>query len=524
MEPSQAPGPGEDLTTHLDLPRGAHLPSPHPWYAVRDEALALLTVTLALDPNALVIPRLLKMAGELDYAGVRNALEDNLGAARPPATIVYDFCSGTGTLAGAAAALGCKASAVELEPVAALISRVINTYSAEPSIARADLPTSWTGLGNEISKATTRFLANAISALHDSCEIALTSRSLLGRLWARCHRCRHCGQYIPVVTDARIADDLVLKVVVGDDSIPVPQLVHSAEPDSYRTWSKGQIICVRCNVNERVRPREIPFAAPLVDLFVDAQGKLQPSPAVVELLDFNQRLEVDPTSSPITSLDDPRSIWGWQRGQSDPIYVGTACLPSHQRFLSTAVLQVKRDYKENFAELPENRRDALACSLALVLSALMPDLSTFARWDPRSKRPRRGPRLPHWVELSPFFEAGVMTIERWCHDTATRLGTRIDSAASKLRRPVSIRVADAAVTGLPERSADVVVWDPLVYDDVDYQALARPHDLMLASLSEILPADIEINVLRRFESAQHYVPFDKSEYEAQITAQAEEVV
>ena len=121
MEPWQAPGPGEDRTTHLDLPRGGYPPSPHPWYAIRDEVLALLAATLVLDPGALANPRLSEMAGQLDYLGVRKALDADLGGRRAHTT-VYDFCSGVGTLAAAAAALGCDASAVELEPVAALVS------------------------------------------------------------------------------------------------------------------------------------------------------------------------------------------------------------------------------------------------------------------------------------------------------------------------------------------------------------------------------------------------------------------
>ena len=136
----------------------------------------------------------------------------------------------------------------------------------------------------------------------------------------------------------------------------------------------------------------------------------------------------------------------------------------------------------------------------------MPDLSTFAGWNPKIKRPRRGARIPAWLDSSPFFEADIKTIERWCSDSAARLGRRIDLTASRLSRPVSVRVADAAATGLPERSADVVLWDPPVYDNIDYRALARPHELMLESLSGILPADIEPKNRRTPHGIEHQTP------------------
>jgi hypothetical protein len=523
MEPWQAPGPGEDRTTHLDLPRSGYSPSPHPWYAIRDEALALLAATLALDPGALANPRLSEMAGQLDYLGVRSVLDADLGGRRAPTT-VYDFCSGVGTLAAAAAALGCDASAIELEPVAVLVSRAINTFSAESSITQADLAAGWGGLSREISEGTSRILTSAHDAVRQSDDIALTSQSLLGRLWARCYRCQQCGQYVPVVADARIADDLFVSVRAGVDQLPVPELVRSADPDSFRTWRKGRLTCMRCNTNERVRPSETAFATPLVDLFVDDAGQLQPSPAAVAILDFKQQLGAHPSRSPSKPLDDPRSIWGWRRDQRDPIYVATACLPSQRRFLSAASLTLEREIGELPTELPADRRDALACSLSLVLSAVMPDLSTFAGWNPRIKRPRRGVRALGWIDSSPFFEAGIETIERWCSDSAARLGRRIDGIASRLSRPVSVRVADAAATGLPERSADVVLWDPPVYDNIDYRALARPHELMLENLAGILPADIAPKNHRTRHGFEHPTRFDKSEYEAQITAQAEEAI
>ena len=360
--------------------------------------------------------------------------------------------------------------------------------------------------------------------MRGSDDIALTSQSLTGRLWTRCNRCQQCGQYVPLVADARIGDDLVIDVRAGDDELPVPELVRSADPDSYRTWNKGRLTCMRCNTSERVRPSETNFAAPLVDLFVDDEGQLQPCPAAVVVLDFNQQLGAHPSLPPITPLDDPRTVWGWRRDRRNPIYVASACLPSQRRFLSAASHALQREIGEHLRELPRNRRDALACSLSVVLSAVMPDLSTFAGWNPKIKRPRRGARIPAWLDSSPFFEAGIKTIERWCSDSAARLGRRIDLTASRLSRPVSVRVADAAATGLPERSADVVLWDPPVYDNIDYRALARPHELMLESLSGILPADIEPKNRRTPHGIEHQTPFDKSEYEAQITAQAEEAI
>jgi hypothetical protein len=45
---------------------------------------------------------------------------------------------------------------------------------------------------------------------------------------------------------------------------------------------------------------------------------------------------------------------------------------------------------------------------------------------------------------------------------------------------------------------------------------------MLENLSGILPADIAPRNHRTRQGVEHHTPFDKSEYEAQITAQAEE--
>ncbi|CAN1558938.1 hypothetical protein MCEMIE22_02565 [Mycobacteriaceae bacterium] len=508
-----------DMTAELDVPRGGFFTSPLTWFATRDEALALAATALALDPNALANPRLPEMASELDYAGIRGILEVDCGNVSPRAR-VYDFCSGVGTLAAAAAALDCESHAVEIEPVAALVNRVINTYAADPAIARPSEDGNWGGLSRELDEAANRIRRVIVGAVAGREEVAVRSETMVGRLWAWYCRCSGCGRNTPIIIDAGVTDDLTLSVLTGGR----PQLVRTKNSERYRTWYRGRLSCVHCLAHERIRPGESGTAAPLLDLMRDDQGKLEPR--VLQrstVLDLDSQLAEPVHEFSASKFDDLQNTWGWERYTRLSVPIARACLPTQREFFSTVAQAVRNEMAQAVEHLDVDRRDALACSLAVVFSSIIPDLSTFSGWNSRSGVPRKAMARGPLSYTSPFFEAGEETIDRWCSSSATRLRRRIEAIKSRGSRLVSVQVADAAATGLPVHSADVVMWDPVVYDLIDYKSTAQPHELFLESISQVLPIDlVPSNQQREPLGTGNRSSFDKAEYEAQITSQAEE--
>jgi hypothetical protein len=509
-----------DRKADLDVPRGGFFTSPLTWFATRDEALALVAVTAALDPGA-ANQFLPAFASELDYSGIRAILEDDCGSASPRAT-VYDFCSGVGTLAAAAAALDCESHAIEIEPVAALVNRVVNTFSADPTITRPSDDGLWRGLSREVDEAAGRIqtrILGAIARLEGGSPTPSEKR--VGRLWAWYCQCSGCGRYTPIITEAGITDDLAINVRTGGQ----PELVRTTKFEQYRTSYRGRFSCLHCGVQERVRPGDSGVAAPLLELFRNEQGKIEPRILQGSTMVDLDSQTVDPAHEGLASaFEDIGNTWGWQRHGIQAIPIARACLPSQRALLSELFRAVGDELASSAEQLEAVRREALACSIAVVFSSIVPDLSVFTGWNFRSGIPRKATAMGSIAYKSPFFEACEETVNRWCSSSATRLRRRIEAIDSRDSRPVTVKVADAAATGLPTQSADVVLWDPVVYDLIDYKSNARPHELFLASISSFLPTDlVPANSLEESLAPGGRSSFDKVEYEAQISAQAAEV-
>src|SRR6202020_998376 len=99
------------------------VPGVHPWFAARPPAVARTTVALTVHRTARA-----SKGGARDP--VRLALEAH--AADPPQRIrLLDVFAGTSAIAGAAAGMGHRADAVELNPVAHLIARGMWVHGAE---------------------------------------------------------------------------------------------------------------------------------------------------------------------------------------------------------------------------------------------------------------------------------------------------------------------------------------------------------------------------------------------------------
>ncbi|MFC4018909.1 hypothetical protein ACFOW4_13285 [Micromonospora sp. GCM10011542] len=91
---------------------------------------------------------------------------------------------------------------------------------------------------------------------------------------------------------------------------------------------------------------------------------------------------------------------------------------------------------------------------------------------------------------------------------------------------------DAGRGGLQPESADAVIWDPPIYDNVDYAVLAQPHELILGKLRTVEPEQGQVPASETLPQVSNAVTggdgvevhgrpkFDRAQYETALRDQA----
>ncbi|MGC4778632.1 hypothetical protein [Micromonospora chalcea] len=198
-------------------------------------------------------------------------------------------------------------------------------------------------------------------------------------------------------------------------------------------------------------------------------------------------------------------------------------LPSQQRYLiaaSVAIHEAEQRLRSR-SVLSRSQRHAVLTALSLLLTSHSTSVSSLATWDPRRQQIASPEQRGIRVVPAMFAEAGPATIRRWWRASLNRLLEHMERSEDRAA-PVHARLADAAHTGLPASCADAVIWDPPHYDNLDYADLSRPYELVLAGLPT--PMANSISPHTHGDTSRQRVWFDVQRYEAELSAQADEVI
>lgn len=481
----------------------------HPWYAVRPAGYALAATAFTVVPVNSPVHEVATAVEQLNYRLLKAmTAEDGANGGRAR---VVDLCSGIGTIAAAASMIGCSATAVEIEPVAVLAGRLLVQWGADPALALVRSHSRWRGLAAEIAAAGEDVLSSIGAAFR--CLEPDRREQAYDRIWARSVRCPSCHLLVPMISDTRLSPDLRLDVKMADKGFVE---VRATARGGDTTWKRGELACPRCHHRSRVTLASATHALPLLDVGMAEGGRI-----FVEVVDgdpFEFPEASDGADDATMDVDDPGTTWSWD-ARGKPIRLDHAHTPRQLEYFRDAIAAIRSAVDGiDPRESPANAVAAVGSGLALLLSAQVPGASTYATWDWRRQVPVPGNRRHAWAEPSLFVEAGLHTLATWWRQRTKRLCEQLTFNSEHLESPVAVVLQDASSSGLTEAHADAVVWDPPAYDNIDYAVMARPHDVVLSGLRDVLPADVSHALSLPRERSR----FDRDAYISNIRQQAAE--
>ena len=177
-----------DLTEAIAADKARERPV-HPWFAVRAPTFARAAVVLTLLRGS----QSFASVGESTTVEQLRALAGLPTDARPR---ILDLFAGTGAVAGAAGGWGCEADAVELNPVAHLITVASWTLAPALSDARGD----WRGLADEVADHHEQIWTSARDRLRD-----VFKDGSYAYVWQLTLACPSCSCAVPFGDPTRAA-------------------------------------------------------------------------------------------------------------------------------------------------------------------------------------------------------------------------------------------------------------------------------------------------------------------------------
>ncbi len=164
---------------------------------------------------------------------------------------------------------------------------------------------------------------------------------------------------------------------------------------------------------------------------------------------------------------------------------------------------------------------ALSTYLALAASDLVDYLCTGAVWQQGRIQPALAKAM--WAIVPEFVEVGGRTLaELWQRRIAAM--TAIIEANATLPGIASVLSGDMTALPLESESADLVVWDPPFYDNIDYDQLAAPWTSFLRSVLGELDPQLSWPQVTPAANAALPERFDPHAYEESLSAAASEIV
>ena len=485
---------------HADLhPRKLHL-----WWARRPLAAARAAVYAALVPGsyakgspddaAAFFDSLCRWGGP--QSAVDKAREEILKAngGEPPA--VLDMFAGGGAIPLEAARLGCRATALELNPVAHLIERVM-----------LEFPQRFPGLADDVRTWGTRWVDRAweqLADLYPPVDVgdgqqrlgsdAAEGRRPLAYLWTRTVRCPNpaLGEHqIHLVRQTWLAKKsgrcLALRPLVDRQDLSVFYEVVEATSaaalgfDPASGSRRGEATCAVCGATvdaTYVKAEGLAGrmgTAPLAAVVLKPSGRgrdylpvgAYPLPDDKDCLKRLEALEIGPPDEPL-----PAKLTGGMC----TVY-GLTCFrdlftPRQLLTLSTLAAGVRLVHDEIVrAHVDGERARAVAACLALALDRTVDRSSTLCRWEQKNETVMNTfarqalPMVWDFVEASPFGGAAG-DVREHLHNVADIVATLASVSTSQVIR------GSATELPLSDASFDAVVTDPPYYDNISYADLS----------------------------------------------------
>lgn len=473
--------------------------------SLRKELLQL--VADVADPDAAGNVRLLKTVRAL-VESAHSALVDD-GSERPT---VFDPFAGGGAIPAEALRVGADAVACDLNPVAALICKVILTYAPKYGSALEKEVRKWGDLLGSRAQ-------DQLSQFYPSCRDEAVP---IAYLWARTAVCEGpgCGATVPLLTQTWLAKKgkskaaLKLKPDTKGKSIEFEILSNPKASEVKKgTVRRGDLVCPLCDFTTK--------AAQVKKQFAGRAGGSNDSRliAVVETLakvsGRHYRLPTDADLKGIAEAGKALESALESQSSSDLFPVPDEPLPYLRSIFNIHLLDAKRwgdlhskrqalaitTFVRLLADLRGEMSKAVSDTglleatqtvLALAIDRCAENLTTICRWNPNAAKMQGTfgrqalPIVWDWCEAQPFSGS----VGDW-HSIVKNGIVAIESVRG-LARPGSVYLQTATEQVLPDSSGHLLFTDPPYYDAVPYADLSDFFYVWLRrSLREVHPDLLE---------------------------------
>ena len=491
---------------HADLhPRKLHL-----WWARRPLGAARAAVYAALvpaaegrrgpDEEAAFFDALCRWGGPA--SAIAEARREVLAANGGEAPAVLDMFAGGGAIPLEAARLGCRTTALELNPVAHLIEKVM-----------LDLPQAHPGLGDDVRRWGARWvevgwedladLYPPVEAAHGQGVLAGTTdknrssdgpRRPIAYLWTRTVRCPN-----PALAEHRLhllrqtwlarktGRCIALRPVVNQTALSISyEVVEGKAPadlnfDPAAGSRRGEATCAVCGATvdgAYVKAEGLAGRmgiAPLAAVVVKASGRGRdylpvgsyPLPDDAECEKRLAELPIDPPgeSLPTKLTGGMCTVYGLTRFRD-------LFTPRQLLTLCTLAAGLRTTYDAMVADgIEAERAKAVATCLALALDRTADRSSTLCRWEQSNETAMNTfarqalPMVWDFVEPAPFGGAAGDISEH-----VNNVAAIVDTLASV--SPSTVIRGSATALPLADESFDAVITDPPYYDNISYADLS----------------------------------------------------
>jgi putative DNA methylase len=429
---------------------------------------------------------------------IRRARDEVLRANGGVAPKVVDLFAGGGAIPLEAARLGCDVTAIELNPVAHLIERVMLEFPQRHRDLAGDVrrwgslwvDRAWEQLADLYPPAGPGTGQQTLGGEGDE------GRHPLAYFWTRTVRCPN-----PALSEHRV--DLVrqtwlarksgyaiaLRPVVDRVALTVSYEVVEAPNagalgfDPAAGSRRGQATCRICGatvtadyVKAEGRAARLGIS-PLAAVVLKSSGRGRDYlpvgdymlPKDDECLKRLGSLPVDPPDEPLP-VGDTKNFWAVEYGLTRYRDLFT---PRQLVTLCTLTAGVQDIYQEMRAEgMVEERAAAVATCLAMALDRVLDVSSSLCHWHTTGEKTENTfarqalPMVWDFAEVNPFAGAGRGNVREYVDNVAEIVETLAPIAPSIVRR------TSATSVPLDDSSQDAVITDPPYYDNISYADLS----------------------------------------------------